>query len=462
MDFNKLHSVYFIGIGGIGMSALARFFHTKGKFVAGYDRTPSELTGELIKTGIQVHYKDDVEEIPGPVKNAKDKNRVLIVYTPAIPEKHSELNFLKTSGYIIKKRSEVLGIIVSNEKGIAIAGTHGKTTVSTLVAHVLYQSSLKCNAFLGGIAKNYSSNYIFSEASELFVAEADEYDRSFLQLHPEIGAITAIDPDHLDIYGEHAELAKAFYQFIKQIKKGGTIVHKKSLEIDKKLNSEIKWFTYAIDDKNADFYAENITIDDGIFCFDIHTPQGVIKGFRFGMPGRVNVENAVAAVAICQMAGAKKTELLEGIHSFRGIKRRFDFQIRRNDLVYIDDYAHHPVELKACISAVRELYPKRKITGVFQPHLFSRTFDFAEGFAKSLELLDELILMDIYPAREEPVKGVTSELIFKKVNMKNKTLCKYEETVELLKEKDIDVLLTLGAGDIDRLVEPIRKMLITS
>jgi UDP-N-acetylmuramate--alanine ligase len=444
---------YFIGIGGIGMSAIARYYKHEGYLVAGYDKTPSDLTGELEKEGIDIHFDDCAANIP-PQFGTED---TLVVYTPAVPENSNEISYFRENRITLIKRSAVLGMIAKNKKVLAVAGTHGKTTTSTLLAHLLTLASDGCTAFLGGISKNYNSNLILSK-NNMLVAEADEYDRSFLCLFPHIAIVTAADADHLDIYGTEEEMKKSFGDFVSQIKPNGALILKKGTDIPLDKIS-CKTYSYSYNDKDTDFYALNIELNQGFYKFDIHTPVGIISNCTLGLPGWVNVENAVAAVAAAISAGANKNKLRAALSSFSGVKRRFDVQINTSEHVYIDDYAHHPEELRAAITSVKQMFPGRKVLGIFQPHLYSRTRDFAAGFAESLSLLDELILLDIYPARELPIDGVTSEIIFDKVNLANKKMCTTDDLLNLLAKTDVDVLMTLGAGDIDRLVEPIKNFL---
>ena len=448
--FNK---VYFIGIGGIGMSALARYFKAKGCEICGYDRTETALTRNLVSEGIAVHYADDINAIPLSYKT--NKETVLVVYTPAIPASHNELQWFKNQNYCMMKRSEVLGMISQSKKTIAVAGTHGKTSVSTMIAHLLTVADIGCDAFLGGISKNYKTNLLLAAGSRYVVAEADEYDRSFLRLHPHIAVVTAMDADHLDIYGTHDAMKEAFAQFAAQITSGGTLLIKHGLTLP--VPEKVRTFTYSLDNREADFYAENIRMEDGRYLFNLQTPQGEIPDIHAGVPGLVNVENGVAAVAVAMLVGADAEKIKGGMASFKGIMRRFDERLRTDKMAYIDDYAHHPEELRFTIESVRKLYPDRHITGIFQPHLYTRTRDFANDFAKSLSLLDALILLDIYPAREEPIEGVTSEIIFDKVTIADKCLCSKNDVVNILKNKKIDILITLGAGNIDTLVEPIEN-----
>ena len=449
------------------MSALARYFNAMGKSVSGYDKTKTTLTDELVAEGIEVHFDDKVDSIKSEIRGQKAD--VLVVWTPAIPKDHSELKFFQKNDYILKKRSEVLGMITEQTFTIAVAGTHGKTTTSSLIAHILKSSEVDCTAFLGGITQNYGTNLLLSERLKkkkskikpITVVEADEYDRSFLTLHPDIAVITSVDADHLDIYGDQKQMHESYSQFANQVKDGGVLIIKKG--IDKVLvlekNSK-KVVTYSLH-QSSDYYARKIGIKKGEYIFDVVTPEQAIRGMLLGIPGKHNVENAVAAVAVAQQMNVFSGNIKNALSSFKGVKRRFEYHIKTKDLVYIDDYAHHPEELRACISAVKEMYPSKKITGIFQPHLFTRTRDFVNEFARSLELLDELILLDIYPAREKPIEGVTSEMLLEKVRTKNKKLVLKKELVQELKGRELEVLVTLGAGDIDALVEPITKELMT-
>jgi len=467
MTFDNIKYVYFLGIGGIGMSALARYFNVMGKSVSGYDKTRTLLTDELIAEGIPVHFEDNIELISIEARNHKPET--LVVYTPAVPKEHSELKYFEKNNYVIKKRSEVLGMITEQSFTIAVAGTHGKTTTSSLIAHILRSSEVDCTAFLGGITQNYGTNLLLSEKLKkkrskikpIIVVEADEYDRSFLTLHPDIAVITSVDPDHLDIYGDQKQMEESYRQFANQVKDGGVLIIKKG--VDKILvigKSGKKLLTYSLH-QSSDFYARKIAIKKGQYIFDVVTPEQAIRGMLLGVPGKHNVENAVAAVAVAQQMNVFSGNIKNALTTFKGVKRRFEYHIKTDKLVYIDDYAHHPEELRACISAVKEMYPSKKVTGVFQPHLFTRTRDFANEFARSLELLDELILLDIYPAREKPIEGVTSEMLLKLVSMKNKKLIHKKELVQEIKNRELEVLITLGAGDIDTLVEPIKNELMT-
>ena len=453
----KITSVYFVGVGGIGMSALARYFEAKGKHVAGYDKTPSDLTAALINEGIRIHYMDDVALIPA---DCKQVDSTLVVYTPAIPETHAELNYFRENGFTLMKRAQVLGEITRSERGLCVAGTHGKTTTSSMLAHLLKQSHVDCNAFLGGILKNYNSNLMLSDKSDLAVIEADEFDRSFHWLNPYMAVITAVDPDHLDIYGTPEAYRESFEHFTSLIRPDGCLVMKKGLQLQPRLPKGAKLYTYSATEE-ADFFARNIRIGNGDIVFDFVTPMGCIEDVKLGVHVKVNIENGVAAMALAQLNGVTDEEIKRGMASFAGPVRRFDFHLKRNDIVLLDDYAHHPAELKASIQSVKELYPDKKITGIFQPHLYTRTRDFAADFAASLSLLDELILLDIYPAREEPILGVTSQLIFDQVTLKKKRMIKKEELLDLVKKEaaDFQVVLMLGAGNIDRLVEPVKQIL---
>ena len=446
---------YFLGIGGIGMSALARYFHTKGFQVAGYDRTETKLTKELQAEGITVIFNENVSEIP--FVYTKPEN-TLVILTPAIPANHPQLKYFQANNYSIQKRAQVLGDITRQSKGICIAGTHGKTTTSTIAAHLLYQSQVSCNAFLGGIANNYNTNLLLSAESNLVVIEADEYDRSFHQLSPYMAVITSADPDHLDIYETADAFRESFEHFTSLIRPGGALVMRKGIDIVPQLQKGVKLYTYSMND-GGDFTAENIRTVNGEIHFDFVTPNDRLSDVRLGVPVQINVENSVAAMALAWLNGVSFDELRTGISSFSGIYRRFNVVYKSDKIVYMDDYAHHPSELKASIASIRNLYPDRKITGIFQPHLYTRTRDFATAFAEALSQLDELILLDIYPARELPIEGVDSELILRDVKLKNKTLCSKENLLPLLKEKELDVLVTFGAGDIDKMVPMIKDQL---
>lgn len=457
MEMQKITSVYFVGAGGIGMSALARYFRAKGKQVAGYDKTPSDLTAALIDEGIRIHYADDISLIP---EDCKHPDSTLVVYTPAIPETHTELNYFKTNGFTLMKRARVLGEITRTERGLCVAGTHGKTTTSSMLAHLLKQSHVDCNAFLGGVLKNYNSNLMLSDKSDLAVIEADEFDRSFHWLNPYMAVITAVDPDHLDIYGTPAAYRESFEHFTSLIRPDGCLVMKKGLQLQPRLPEGTKLYTYSATEE-ADFFARNIRIGNGDILFDFVTPGGCIPDVKLGVPVKVNIENGVAAMALAWLNGVTPEEIRSGMASFAGPVRRFDFHLKKEDIVLLDDYAHHPAELKASIQSVKELYPDKKVTGIFQPHLYTRTRDFAADFAASLSLLDELILLDIYPAREEPIPGVTSQIIFDQVTIPNKRMIRKDELLDLVRKEaaSFEVVLMVGAGNIDRLVEPVKQIL---
>ena len=445
-----MKNVYFIGIGGIGMSALARYYKFKGYNVAGYDRTPSDLTFALEAEGIDVHYQDQPELLP------EDKNETLVVYTPAIPADLGELVKAREEGYLLLKRSRTLGEVAKGQRCLAVAGTHGKTTTSTLIAHILTHSGEGCSAFLGGISRNYGTNLLMSE-NPTIVAEADEFDRSFLQLFPEIAVITAVDADHLDIYGDYAHVVEAFKAFASQI--SGILIAKKGIPVGP-ADTKAKVYTYHYTDTSADFYPVSAQPDAcGCFHYDLHTPDGVIPGFKVGAPGWVNCENSVAAAAVALCYGIDPEAVKAAIACFEGVKRRLEVHVNTPKLSYVDDYAHHPAELSSAITSLRNMFPGRKITAIFQPHLFTRTRDFAAEFAASLSLVDKLILLDIYPAREEPIPGVTSEIIFKDVTAPEKVLIKKEQLMDYLSEEPLDVLVTFGAGNVDRFIEPITEML---
>lgn len=457
MEMQKITSVYFVGAGGIGMSALARYFRAKGKQVAGYDKTPSDLTAALIEEGIRIHYMDDITLIP---EDCKQIDSTLVIYTPAIPETHTELNYFKANGFTLMKRARVLGEITRTERGLCVAGTHGKTTTSSMLAHLLKQSHVDCNAFLGGILKNYNSNLMLSDKSDLAVIEADEFDRSFHWLNPYMAVITAVDPDHLDIYGTPAAYRESFEHFTSLIRPDGCLVMKKGLQLQPRLPEGTKLYTYSATEE-ADFFARNIRIGNGDIVFDFITPDGSIPDVKLGVPVKVNIENGVAAMALAWLNGVTPEEIRRGMETFAGPVRRFDFHLKKDDIVLLDDYAHHPAELKASIQSVKELYPDKKVTGIFQPHLYTRTRDFAADFAASLSLLDELILLDIYPAREEPILGVTSQIIFDRVTIPNKRMIRKEELLDLVQKEaaSFEVVLMVGAGNIDRLVEPVKQIL---
>lgn len=443
-------NIYFLGIGGIGMSAIARYYRFKGFNVAGYDKTPSELTGELEKEGIKIHYSDDVRMIPSDVEDT------LVVYTPAIPESLEEMKYVREHQYKIVKRSMMLGEISKGQECLAVAGSHGKTTTSTLLAHILTQSGEGCSAFLGGISKNYGTNLLMSD-NPVIVAEADEFDRSFHQLFPETAVITAMDADHLDIYGDLEHMIEAYKIFASQV--SGTVIKKKGLDISAK-DTDARILTYHLNDPDADFYASDMVLDSlGHYTYTLHSPMGIVEGIKVGTLGWVNVENSIAAAAAALCHGCKAEAVKDAIASFKGARRRMDEHVNNGRVTYIDDYAHHPNELSTALSSIREMFPHRKITAIFQPHLFTRTRDFADEFAEALSKVDKLILLDIYPAREEPIPGVNSEMLLNKVTAEQKVLVHKEDLMEYLENEVIDVLVTFGAGNIDRFISPITELL---
>jgi len=451
IEINKIEQVYLLGIGGIGMSALARYFRFIGKRVSGYDKTPSALTNELEKEGIAVHYNEDIQKVPA----LSQKDTTIVIYTPAVPIDFPEFVCLRENGFQLFKRSQILGLLTAGKRCIAIAGTHGKTSVTTMTAHLLRQSHIDCFAFMGGISKNYKTNLLLPENnSPYIVAEADEFDRSFLQLHPELAVITWMDADHLDIYGDLENVIKAFAEFVSQITNGGALLYKKDLDIDFRWNKNIRYFSYSIT-KEADFQALQIRIIDGAYHFDLKTPFGEIKNLSLTYPGLMNVENAVAACGMAILSGVTNDEIRGALPEYNGVVRRFDVQFTGKKTIYIDDYAHHPRELEATIRSVRDLYPGKRITGIFQPHLFTRTRDFAEAFAAALDLLDDALVMEIYPARELPIEGVDSDIILSKMKLKSRLRCQKTDFPEILENYHPEILLTLGAGDIDRLIDPI-------
>jgi len=457
MDVNTLKSVYFIGAGGIGMSALVRYFLSKGKNVGGYDRTATELTQKLNEEGAQIHYEESVEKIGSEFK---DIENTLVVYTPAIPENHAELQFFRNHGFTIQKRSQVLGMLTRSGKGLCAAGTHGKTTTSAMAAHLLHQSHIGCNAFLGGISKNYGTNLLLSDTSEYVVIEADEFDRSFHWLTPFATVITATDADHLDIYETEEAYLESFNHYTSLIQPGGALIMRKGIRLNPRLQENVNIYTYSREE--GDFHAENIRIGGGEIVFDYISPLGNIKDIQLGVPIAINIENGIAAMALAQLSGVSQEEIKAGMASFQGVDRRFDFKIKNEKVVYLSDYAHHPEEIKQSILSMRALYGDKKLTGVFQPHLYSRTRDFYQEFANSLSLLDEVILTDIYPARELPIEGVSSRLIFDQLRPGiEKTLCRKEEIIDVLKKRHIEVLITLGAGDIENYATQICETLNT-
>lgn len=455
MNINTIKAVYFIGAGGIGMSALVRYFLSKNKKVGGYDRTSSELTKKLIQEGALIHYEEAVDQIP---ETFLDPKTTLIVYTPAIPEEHTELQYFRNHGFTIQKRSQVLGMLTHSGKGLCVAGTHGKTTTSTMTAHLLHQSHIGCNAFLGGISKNYETNLLLSNQSEYIVIEADEFDRSFHWLSPFASVITATDADHLDIYGTEEAYLESFSHYTSLIQPGGALIIHKGIKLDPQLQKGVTLYTYAKED--GDFHAEHIRIGNGEIIFDYISPLGNIQDIKLGVPVSINIENGIAAMALAQLSGVNCEEIKIAMASFQGVDRRFDFKIKTDKLVYLSDYAHHPEEIRQSILSMRALYENKKLTAIFQPHLYTRTRDFYREFADSLSLLDEVILTDIYPAREQPIEGVSSLLIYNQLRPDiKKTLCKKEEILDVLKTRKIEVLITLGAGDIENYVPQICKIL---
>ncbi|MDK2908918.1 MAG: UDP-N-acetylmuramate--alanine ligase [Bacteroidales bacterium] len=444
MKLEELHSVYFLGIGGIGMSALARFLHSRGIKVCGYDRTPTRLTSELMEEGISIHFDENPQAIPADTQ--------LVIYTPAIPREHKEWNAIYQRDIPLMKRAEILGLISSSLSSAAVAGTHGKTSTSTMLAHILFGSSMGCLAFLGGISKNFNTNYLNASPAQWMVTEADEYDRSFLHLNLRLAAITAIDADHLDIYQNWDNLLAAFRQFASKIHPEGALVVRRGLKHLVQKHSSVPIFTYAGEDTTADFFALNIRPVDMYYQYDILTPKGLISGIEMHVPARINIENSVAAAAMAQLAGATVDEIRRGLSEFRGIRRRFDVIYNSGDYVYIDDYAHHPEEIKALALSLRDLFPERKLTAIFQPHLYSRTRDLAEGFADSLKLFDEVYLLEIYPAREKPIRGITSKIIARRMNPVPPIIT-HQAAFNLIVSRRQGVIVTVGAGDIDKLAQ---------
>ena len=454
MEIKDIKSVYFIGAGGIGMSAIARYFINCGLVVAGYDKTPSELTRRLEKEGMLIHYKEDVNEIPFA---CKQKDSCLVIYTPAIPDNHAELTYFRENAFEIQKRAQVLGTLTRHMKGLCVAGTHGKTTTSTMCAHIMHQSHLDCNAFLGGISKNYGTNYILSQ-SDYVVIEADEFDRSFHWLSPWMTVITSTDPDHLDIYGTKEAYLDSFRHYSELILPGGALIIHRNLEMKENIQDGVKRYDYSLNE--GDFHAENIRIENGTITFDFISPIENIKNIELGQPIPINIENGIAAMAMAQLAGCNADELRYGMKTFGGVDRRFDFKIKSDKLVFLSDYAHHPKEIYQSAKSIRELYKNRHITAIFQPHLYTRTRDFYLDFADALSQLDEVILTDIYPAREEPIEGVSSQLIYD--NLKpgvKKQLINKDQVLDLVKERSFDVLIVLGAGDLDNMVPQMAKIL---
>lgn len=455
MEIKDIKAVYFVGAGGIGMSAIARYFIHRGIVVAGYDKTPSNLTKQLEKEGMIIHYTEDVTEIPHA---CKDPKTCLVIYTPAIPAEHKELVFFCEGGFEIQKRAQVLGTLTRTHKGLCVAGTHGKTTTSTMCAHIMHQSSVDCNAFLGGISKNYGTNYILSDNSDYVVIEADEFDRSFHWLRPWMSVITATDPDHLDIYGTKEAYLESFRHYTELIQPGGALIIHTGLEMKPNVQEGVKIYEYSLD--KGDFHAENIKIDNGNITFDFISPIECVKNVELGNPVPINIVNGVAAMAMAQLNGCTAEELRYGMATYRGVDRRFDFALKNDRHVLISDYAHHPKEIFQSAKSIKQLYSNRKITAIFQPHLYTRTRDFYKDFAGALSQLDEVILCDIYPAREQPIPGVTSKLIYDNLaESVEKSMVKTDEVLDLVKSRDFDVLVILGAGDLDNQVPKIAKIL---
>lgn len=454
MELKDTKSVYFVGAGGIGMSAIARYFLHKGMTVAGYDKTPSPLTKQLEKEGMDIHYDEDVDKIPHP---CRDKATCLVVYTPAIPADHKELVFFRENGFEIEKRAQVLGTLTRSHKGLCVAGTHGKTTTSTICAHIMHHSHLNCNAFLGGISKNYGTNYILSQ-SDYVVIEADEFDRSFHWLRPWMSVITATDPDHLDIYGTKEAYLESFRKYSSLIQPGGALIIHKDLEMKADLQPGVTRYEYSRD--SGDFHAENIRIGGGEIVFDFVSPIECVKDVQLGQPIPINIDNGIAAMAMAQLCGCTADELREGMRTYGGVDRRFDFKIKSNRIVFLSDYAHHPKEIYQSVRSIRELYKDKKITAIFQPHLYTRTRDFYKDFADSLSLLDEVVLCDIYPAREQPIPGVTSKLIYDnlKEGVKKEMISK-NDVLDYVRSHQFEVLVVLGAGDLDNYVPQIKEIL---
>ena len=446
MNLNSIHNIYFIGIGGIGMSALARYFKANDKHVAGYDKTKTEITDGLVKLGINIHFDDSVANIETRYMNPET---TLVVYTPAIPKGHMELVYFNNNGFDVLKRSQVLGLITQNTFCLAVAGTHGKTTTTSILGHLLYECDVKLTAFLGGISENYNSNLIL-KGTDVSVVEADEFDRSFLTLSPDLACITSMDADHLDIYGDASELKRTFQEFSKKVKPNGKLFVKNGLPLD--------GITYGIED-DSDYSIQNIKIENGTYVFDVKTPKTVLKNIQFNLPGRHNLSNALIALAMAVEYGCPTKQLVKALASYKGVKRRFTYQIKTDELVFIDDYAHHPEEINAVHQAVREMYPEDKVLAIFQPHLFSRTKDFADEFAKSLSQFDELLLLDIYPARELPIEGVTSDWLLKKIKNPNKKLINKKDISTEIQKSDAKIILTIGAGDIGEEVKLIKQNL---
>ena len=455
MELKDIKAVYFVGAGGIGMSAIARYFIHKGMVVAGYDKTPSDLTRQLEKEGMLIHYEENVDEIPHACRNV---NSCLVIYTPAIPKDHKELVYFNEGGFTVEKRAQVLGTLTRAHKGLCFAGTHGKTTTSTMCAHIMHQSHVDCNAFLGGIAKNYGTNYILSDHSDYVVIEADEFDRSFHWLRPWMSVITATDPDHLDIYGTKEAYLESFRHYTTLIQPGGALIIHRGLEMHADVQPGVKVYEYSRTE--GDFHAENIRIDNGTITFDFVSPIENVKDVELGQPVPINIDNGIAAMAMAQLAGCTAEELKYGMKTYRGVDRRFDFKINDSRHVLLSDYAHHPKEIYQSAKSIRELYKGRHITAIFQPHLYTRTRDFYRDFADALSQLDEVILTEIYPAREQPIEGVTSQLIYDNLRPGiEKSIIRKDDVLDLVKQRDFDVLVILGAGDLDNYMPQITKII---
>jgi UDP-N-acetylmuramate--alanine ligase len=455
MELKDIKSVYFIGAGGIGMSAIARYFIHKGMVVAGYDKTPTDLTRQLEKEGMLIHYEENLEEIPHV---CKEQNSTLVVYTPAIPATHIELKYFQENGFEVQKRAQVLGILTRTHKGLCFAGTHGKTTTSTMCAHIMHQSQKDCNAFLGGISKNYGTNYILSDKSDFVVIEADEFDRSFHWLRPWMSVITATDPDHLDIYGTKEAYLDSFRHYTELIQPNGALIIHKNLEMKPHVQNGVKVYEYSRNE--GDFHAENIKIENGEITFDFISPIENVIGIELGQPIPINIENSIAAMAMAQLNGCTAEELKYGMKTYSGVDRRFDFKIKNDKHVFLSDYGHHPKEILQSAKSLKELYKGRKITAIFQPHLYTRTRDFYKDFADALSNFDEVILTEIYPAREEPIPGVTSQIIYDELKEGvEKSIIKKDDVLDVVKSRDFDVLVVLGAGNLDNYVPQIAKIL---
>ncbi len=453
MELKDIKAVYFVGAGGIGMSAIARYFINKGLEVAGYDRTPSDLTRQLEKEGMMMHYEENVDMIPHA---CRDKASCLVIYTPAIPANHKELQYFREGGFVIEKRAQVLGTLTRTHKGLCVAGTHGKTSTSTMCAHIMHQSHVDCNAFLGGISKNYGTNYILSDNSDYVVIEADEFDRSFHWLRPWMSVITATDPDHLDIYGTKEAYLESFRHYTELIQPGGALIIHKDLEMQQHVQDGVNIYDYSRD--AGDFHAENVVIENGEITFDFISPIENVERIELGQPVPINIENSVAAMALAQLSGCTADELRNGMKTYHGVDRRFDFKVRNDRHVVLSDYAHHPNEILQSAKSLKELYPNREITAIFQPHLYTRTRDFYREFADALSHFDEVILTEIYPAREEPIPGVTSQIIYDNLSSRvKKSMIQKADVLNLVNERDFDVLIILGAGDLDNYMPQIAK-----